>query len=532
MDLDFYSKMYVFAVNIDKAYNRLLLLIVKRHLGFKIKYAGMFRPQLHLQKQDVDKGLKMVIIDGLCSEVVVCLSSGVILIGIALALGASNFQIGLLAAFPTLTNVAQLLSIVLMRQYPNRKVITVGAVVLARIPLLLLGFMLYTPQATSIYLLMVGMFVHYLFSSIGGAGWNSWIKDLVPEDQLGWYFSKRSRYMQTTNILLSLLVAFLVDWVSKNTPGYLTLLYGAYFVIAGSIGIIGSFFLSRAPEPRATWSEGNLLKLLFLPLRNTNFRRLLLFNGAWTFAINLAVPFFTVFMLKSLGLSMTLVILLAVVSQVSSVLTVQLWGRLSDRYSNKSIIFLTAPIYIVTILLWIFVGIYSRNLLNIMLLFVLHIFTGISTSGVNLALTNIGLKLAPKQDAVVFISMKNIVASIFSALGPIVGGALADIFAVRELRISIEWLSPQLKSSAKLIYLHEWNFLFLLAALLAFFSMRLLGKVNESGEVGHMLVKRIMKTRFRSGMKEALIVGNIITWHNHLKAIIKRRYRRASVENN
>jgi len=338
--------------------------------------------------------------------------------------------------------------------------------------------------------------------------------------------------MQATNIVLSLVVAFLVDWVGKDQPTYLMALYGAYFVTAGTVGIIGSLFLARAPEPSATWSEGNLLELLFSPLRNTNFRRLLVFNGAWTFAINLAVPFFTVFMLKSLGLSMTLVIVLSVVAQISSVLTVQLWGRLSDRYSNKSIIFLTAPIYIISILLWIFVGIYSRNLLNIILLFVLHVFTGVSTSGVNLALTNIGLKLAPKQAAVVFISMKNIVASIFSALGPIVGGLLADIFSVRELRVSIEWLSPELKSSAKLIYLHEWNFLFLLAALFAFLSMRLLARVDESGEVGHMLVKRIMKTRFRSGMKEALIVGNIITWHNHLKAIIKRGYRSSITKNN
>ncbi len=474
----------------------------------------------------------MVIIDGICSEVVVCLSSGVLLIAIALALGASNFQIGLLAAFPTMTNVAQLLSIIWMRRYPNRKIITVGAVLLARLPLILIGLMLYSPQASSIYLLMAGMFVHYFFSSIGGASWNSWIKDLVPEDRLGWYFSKRSSYMQATNIVLSLVVAFLVDWVGKDQPTYLMALYGAYFVTAGTVGIIGSLFLARAPEPSATWSEGNLLELLFSPLRNTNFRRLLVFNGAWTFAINLAVPFFTVFMLKSLGLSMTLVIVLSVVAQISSVLTVQLWGRLSDRYSNKSIIFLTAPIYIVSILLWIFVGIYSRDLLNIILLFVLHIFTGVSTSGVNLALTNIGLKLAPKQDAVVFISMKNIVASIFSALGPIVGGLLADIFSVRELRVSIEWLSPELKSSAKLIYLHEWNFLFLLAALFAFLSMRLLARVDESGEVGHMLVKRIMKTRFRSGMKEALIVGNIITWHNHLKAIIKRGYRSSITKNN
>src|SRR5690606_25782111 len=199
------------------------------------------------------------------------------------------------------------------------------------------------------------------------------------------------------------------------------------------------------------------------------------------------------------------------------------WGRLSDRYSNKSIIMLSAPIYIVCILLWIFVGIYSRNILNLGLLFIIHVFTGISTAGINLALTNIGLKLAPKQDAVVFISMKNIVSSLFAALGPIIGGILVDIFDERELRITVEWISPELQSAGKLLYLHEWNFLFLFASLMAFISMRFLGRVEENGEVGHMLVRRIMKTRFKSGMKEALIIGNIITWHNQIKAIIQRK---------
>jgi len=149
--------------------------------------------------------------------------------------------------------------------------------------------------------------------------------------------------------------------------------------------------------------------------------------------------------------------------------------------------------------------------------------TGISTGGINLALTNIGLKLAPKTDAIVYITVKNMVASFFTALGPILGGLLVDYFATRELQISISWKSPNLQTIAKLIYLHEWNFLFLIAALLAFISVRWLGKVQENGEVSPQLVKRIMKKRFRAGLKESLLVGNIITLHTQLKQIVKRK---------
>ncbi|WP_312743507.1 MFS transporter [Sphingobacterium multivorum] len=481
------------------------------------------RPVHHLETQDIDKSLRMVIIDGVCSEVVVCLSSGVILVGAGLLMGASNFQLGLLAAFPTLCNLAQLLTILVMQIYPNRKVITVFAVFLAKMPLVVVGLLMWREVDFSFTTLLSFMFIHYLLSAIGGAGWNSWIKDLVPEERLGTYFSKRTGIMQLTNITVSIIVAALVDYYTNHAVMQLPKLYGIYFLIAGAIGAVGAFFLVQAKEPKQQMSGGHLGSLLLQPLKNKNFKNLLIFNAAWLLAINLAIPFFTVFMLKTLGLSMKIVILLTVFSQIASVLGLRLWGNLSDRYSNKSIIYLTAPIYICCILLWIFVGIYSRALPNLLLLLFLHIMTGISTGGINLALTNIGLKLAPKTDAIVYITVKNMVASFFTALGPILGGLLVDYFATRELQISISWKSPNLQTIAKLIYLHEWNFLFLIAALLAFISLRWLGKVEENGEVSPQLVKRIMKKRFRAGLKESLLVGNIITLHTQLKQIVKRK---------
>lgn len=275
-------------------------------------------------------------------------------------------------------------------------------------------------------------------------------------------------------------------------------------------------------EIKVMMSQENIFHLLSQPLKNLNFRRLLWFNGFWSFSINLATPFFTVFMLQILGLSMVFVIILSVITQLFSVLTIRYWGNLSDRYSNKSIIFLSAPIYIACLLGWIFVGIYSKNFLNMGLLVLLHIVTGISTSGINLALTNIGLKLAPKQDAVIYISVKNIITSIFSALAPIIGGMMADIFLNRDLRITFEWLSPDYYKEIKLVYLHDWNFLFLIASALSLFSLRFLAIVEENGEVSHYLVRKVLKTRFRQRMKDNIIIGNIGHVHDQIKAIVKR----------
>lgn len=480
-------------------------------------------PKHQLSDGELKQSLQMFIREGLTSEAMLCLSSGAVLVAIALSLGASNFQIGLLAAFPTLTNLAQLFAIFLLSKFPFRKIFTVSLIFLARWPLIILGVLLWTDDYKSIQLLLIAMFTHYLFNSLGGAGWNAWVKDLVPENSLGAYFSKRSRYMQMINVFFSLLVAFLIDVVNSNFPDQLTNLYAFYFVLSGLIGVIGTYFLSRAFDTKIEISPENLFNLLKIPLKNPNFRKLLVFIAIWSFAVNLAIPFFTVYMLQNLGLSMLWVMILATLTQIFSIFTIRNWGNLSDRYSNKSIIFLAAPLYILCLLGWIFVGIYSSQFLNISLLVLLHIVTGLSTSGINLALTNIGLKLAPKQDALIYISMKNMVTSFFSAIAPIIGGLFADFFVTRNLRITFEWIAPDFYREYKLVYLHDWNFLFFFASLIALFSLRSLIKVQENGEVSHYLVRKVLKTRIRQQFKHNLIVGNMSVFQAQMKAILKRK---------
>jgi len=156
-----------------------------------------------------------------------------------------------------------------------------------------------------------------------------------------------------------------------------------------------------------------MLALFRQPLKDPNFRRLLIFNSAWVFALNLAIPFFTVFMMKALNLPISYIIGLFILSQLGSILTLRMWGTFSDRYSNKTIISIGAPLYILCLIGWCFVGIYTSQLANLGLLALIHILNGVSTAGINLALTNIGLKLAPKEDAIVYLSIKNIFTAVF-----------------------------------------------------------------------------------------------------------------------
>src|ERR1041384_6042464 len=129
------------------------------------------RPKEVLTDAEVQKGLKLVIGDGLATEAMTALTGGTFLVAMALLMGASNFQIGLLAALPTFTNIFQLLSIWLVRRYNNRRGVSVFCSLLARIPLIIIGIvaMFYS---SSINILIFFLFFYYFFGSVSGPSWN------------------------------------------------------------------------------------------------------------------------------------------------------------------------------------------------------------------------------------------------------------------------------------------------------------------------------------------------------------------------
>ena len=93
----------------------------------------------------------MVIGDGMATEAMTVFTGGAFLTAMALLLGASNFEIGVLASLPTFTNIFQLLSIWLVGRSNNRRLVSVGCALLARVPLVVIGILTFL-STTSVQL--------------------------------------------------------------------------------------------------------------------------------------------------------------------------------------------------------------------------------------------------------------------------------------------------------------------------------------------------------------------------------------------
>jgi len=219
---------------------------------------------------------------------------------------------------------------------------------------------------------------------------------------------------------------------------------------------------------------------------------------SWNFAVNLAGPFFMVYMLKRLGLSMSFIIGLSIVSQVMNFLFLKIWGRYTDRFSNKSVLAISGPLFIFSILAWTFTTMPEKYFLTIPLLVVIHMVMGMSSAGVALASGNISLKLAPKGQATAYLATNTIANSVAAGIAPILGGKFADFFSGRELAWTLKYTSPTREFALPTLNLQQWDFFFALAFLLGLYALHRLAMIREEGEVEEKIVAQELFTEVRT----------------------------------
>jgi MFS family permease len=483
-------------------------------------------PTEKLTEDQVKTGMNKVIAEGLTAEAVTTLTSGAFLVAMALKLGASNFQIGILASLPTISNIFQIVAIYFLQKYRNRRIISAVSAFLARIPFILIAALpfLFSP-GTSLVMLIALLFVHFFFNTVTNLSWNSWMKDLIPEAKLGSYFSTRNRLIQILNVTLSVAVAFILDFVKDEYPKHEMLTYAFMFCAASFIGFLGVYFFAKTPEPKMQISEPvNIFSFYKKPLKDINFRNFLVFNSTWAFATNLAIPFFSVYLMSVLNMKLSYIIGLNTISQISSILLIKHWGKYADRYSNKTILSFCAPLYILAMLIWPFTTMPSSHFLTIPILVFIYTLMGLSSAGINLALANIGYKLTPKEETVTYLSTRTMITAFFTAAAPITGGLFADFFSDRQLSWVIKMKSAAGETLVPFINLESWDFFFVIGAIIAFFSLKRLSVVKEDGEVQKKIMVSHLKKGFKTGVKvnAGAFAGMVAKTMDSKKKILKK----------
>lgn len=448
-------------------------------------------PRPTISDEEVAGGLRWLTREGVVSMGFGSITTSGFLAAFALILGANNLQIGILAALPFLGQLLQLPTIAIVEKLRRRKAIALTAWLLAQLlwlPIAAIPFYMAVPGAGAISALLVVMAIRSALGGVTNGAWNSWVRDLVPQRILGSFFARRLLFASVAAMVFGLAAALFADyWVSHAPPD--TAAYGyTYPLLAGALilGLASPLFMSMMPEPlmqRPVALQPSLLSTIGAPIRDANYRRLVLFLFLWGLALNLAIPFFAVYMLQRLGLPVSAVIGFGILSQATTVLFLRVWGPLADRLGMKAVLTACASLYLLVILGWTFTTMPERYFLTIPILVILHIFAGIAAAGVTLTVGTIGMKLAPQGKATAYLAVAGLATNLGYGLGPLLGGRFADFFSVRQLSMTFTWVDPTHTINLPALSLTGFDFLFGVAFLVGVTTLYLLATVREEGEV-------------------------------------------------
>lgn len=446
---------------------------------------------------ELDLGLRRLMTDSAFATIVGTLNSGVVLVAYALFLGASPAVIGLLAALPFLTQLLQAPAVVLMERIRCRRLISIVSLFVARLALPLMAILSFIPDRTlALALLVVAEFVHCAFNAVASCSWNSWIRDLVPEDRLGRFFARRTVWATVFGVAGTASAALSLQWAGKD-GGSQTIIFAGLYATGFLASLVSTWQLAKVPEPTMApaTARGSLRALFRQPFTDPNFVALMRFLASWQFAMNFALPFFTVFMLQQLGYTAGFVLLLSIISQASNLLLLHLWGSLADRFANKNVLLVSAPAFIASVAAMSLAPVFTGSA-QLSFLVALHMAMGMAGAGVTLGCAAIAMKQAPRGSSHVYIAASSLVGSAAAGAAPLIGGLLATAL-------------PKLPLAALGLSLSTWQLFFLLSGLMGIYALHRLSVVSEEGEVeASELLLHVLNTA-RRGVRNASPVAGM-----------------------
>lgn len=338
---------------------------------------------------------------------------------------ASAAQISLLSALPALLgSLAQWLSAWLEScRWPRKRLILAGALLqaLAWFPVILLPY--YFP-GHAVAIIVAGAALYHFGGNLVTPAWSSLMGDLVPERRRGRFFARRARLMSLTGFLTLAIAGLALHYFEAR--GSTRVGFALVFGIAAAARFYSLYQLARMFEPsRSTRAPGwSTWRTLLPPLRESPFARFTAFFALMSFAVYIAAPFFTVYMLRDLEFSYLAFTACIAIPVVTQFLTLRVWGRLGDVFGNRVILVATGVVIPVLPALWLV----SSNYWYILGIQVLG---GLAWAGFSLSAGNYLYDSVPAERRAACAAVHHTLGNTAVFAGALLGGALSSVIPAK-----------------------------------------------------------------------------------------------------
>jgi len=343
-------------------------------------------------------------------------------------LGATALDFGIISGLGAVVLVFQIAGSLLVNKVPRRKPVWMALAISHRICFLavLLAPLLFVDGRWRIAWILGALFIHDALTQTSVPLWFSWMADLVPRESMTRHWATRQRFVTLANIIAMVAVAFGFHYFEKT--GHVILGFSILAVLGVVIGLIDILLFIRVPEPDGERAGGGKpLDVLTQPIRDKSFRPFLLFMGYWHFAVFTAAPFFGLYMIEYLGLSVFTVQLIGTAGALGVALSSHFWGLVCDSFGFRPVLQILTLTKALTPLAFILTS--RTPTIGIPFLAVVIFIDGVSNAGMILALQGPLLKSTPRSNRAMYIAAANFFAiGVMAGIAPVLAGRLIDIF--------------------------------------------------------------------------------------------------------
>lgn len=300
------------------------------------------------------------------------------IVAYALAMKATVSEISLIMSLPVLmASLAQLHSAGLIKMLGNRKRVSVIVglfSIFMWLPFIFIPFIFHSNQ---VWGLLIFYILITLFWTLDDPAWESLLSDLVPHRRRGKFLGRRKLLGGITLLATSFAAGLILNsFQEKIFLGFFIIFSLAMFARA-----VSWFFVTRIYEPPMEFSHEERFGFLEF-IKNIGRNRIgkvILLSALMNLSINMAAPFYAVYMLREMKLDMMTFVLINLVAAGSNLFTLSFWGKRIDSSSALRVISFTSIGMAFPPLLW---SIWQ----GIPYLIIVQIFYGMIAAGFNLSI--------------------------------------------------------------------------------------------------------------------------------------------------
>lgn len=385
----------------------------------------------------VERAIRITYLQVMLGSIFGASTGGMFLIGFAKELGADNILFGMLSTVPQFFVAFQFLGAWMVERGVSRRkqtivfslITPVCWFLVAAIPLM--SGRMGGHGAIGILIGIMGLVT--ISNQFAGAARGSWIGELIPAERRSRFFGYAAMFGGIIGAGFAICEGMFLDYAKVHGLGAFT----ALFFFGSLFGVAAALLHFPQPDCPLPGSEAGVpyVGTMKKTLANKPFRTLAIVH-AITALSGVAGPFWTVYLLRDVGVSFFGLSVLNCIGTVAAVVSAPLWGKVVAKFGCRPILILSLIILIPASLFWMPVGkgdvetayrlVPWANLLG-----------AVGGSALGVSISTFVYKASHAEGRSIQFAMYNTFVTFIGAPAALLGGALVSWLAAKGLNVDL-----------------------------------------------------------------------------------------------